>query len=73
MLRILFSLSILCVSAELLSVTRPHSKSIDLPINIDQVLAPDTLKAGRELELRKIQSLLSGEKQKTELILDPDA
>ena len=71
--RILFSLFALFSGAELLSVTRPNSKSIDLPINIDQVLPPDTLKAGRDLELRKIQSMLSGQKQKFELVQDPNA
>ncbi len=65
------SLLLLCCWEKAQGVTPAKSK-FPLPrAPIDQMIPQDMKKAGQDLELRKVQALLSGQRSKSPLLIEP--
>lgn len=65
------SLLLLCFWEKAQGVTPAKTKSPLPRAPIDQMIPQDTKKAGQELELRKVQALLSGQRSKSPLQIEP--
>jgi|GEM_PF-4564293 len=64
-------LALLFHHSEASSVTRSKGSAQQFALPVDRIVPLDTERAGRDLELRKVQALLSGPRTKNSLSVEP--
>jgi hypothetical protein len=64
-------LAVLFHHSEASSVTRSKVSAQQFTLPVDRIVPLDTERAGRDLELRKVQALLSGPRTKNSLSFEP--